>query len=74
MAKQVRAIKLQLESGRGARIPVFHRVMPWVVRHAGWLLTRFAVRQAAGKTGLITSIEASRSAGRWPRPERSSGP
>ena len=49
-SKQIRVIKLQLEWGVGVRIPVFHRIMAWLVRHAGWLLARFAVRQGTGKT------------------------
>ncbi|CAK0849510.1 unnamed protein product, partial [Prorocentrum cordatum] len=32
VAKQARVIKIQLESGMGVRIPVFHEVMPWAVR------------------------------------------
>eukprot|EP00959_Pyramimonas_sp_CCMP1952_P404265 8471160-Pyramimonas_sp.AAC.1 len=46
VAKQVRVIKLRLESGMGVRIPVSRRVMPWVIRHVGRLLARFAARQA----------------------------
>ena len=49
VAKQVRVIKLQLESGVGVRIPVFHRVIPWLVRHAAMLRT-LRVRGTDGKT------------------------
>eukprot|EP00959_Pyramimonas_sp_CCMP1952_P376252 7881123-Pyramimonas_sp.AAC.1 len=49
-ATQARVIELQLESGMGARIPVLHRIMPWVSRRAGWPLVRFAAGQASGKT------------------------
>ena len=49
VAKQVRVLKLQLEAGVRGRIPIFHRIMPWLVRLAGWQLTRYQVRQSTGK-------------------------
>ena len=51
-AKQIRVLKLQPEASLGVRVPAFHRIMSWLVRHAGWLLTRFAVRQSTGKTAF----------------------
>ena len=42
--------KLQLEAALGARVRIYHRIMAWLVRHVGWLIFRFAVRQSTGMT------------------------
>ena len=39
-----------------SRTPVYHAVMPWLVRHVGWLLSRYAVRQASGKSGYHAQV------------------
>ena len=49
-AKEIRALKLGLEARVQERLPADHHIMPWLGRHAGWLLTRFAVHQSSGRT------------------------
>ena len=46
----IRVLKLQLEGGLGRRVPIYHPIMAWLVRHVGWLVMRYAVRQATGRT------------------------
>ena len=50
VAKQTRKLKLELETRLGQRLPPFHQIMPWLVRHGAWQIVRYAVRQATGKT------------------------
>ena len=40
---QVRAIKLQLENNYNIHLTSKHPIMPWVIRHAAYLLNRYAV-------------------------------
>ena len=47
---QVRCLKAQLEDRLKQHVPSDHMIMAWIVRHAGWLITRYAVR-ADGRTG-----------------------
>jgi len=49
-AKEIRALKLGLEARIQERLPTDHHIMPWLGRHAGWLLTRFTVHQSSGRT------------------------
>ena len=46
----VRVLKLQLEAGLRQRLPIYHQIMAWLVRHVGWLIFRYVVRQATGMT------------------------
>ena len=38
----VRVLELQLEKGLGRRIPIYHQIMAWLVRHVGWLIFLYA--------------------------------
>ena len=49
VAAQFRAFRLQLEEALKQRIRSDHRMVPWLVRHTTWLLTRFTVR-STGRT------------------------
>ena len=40
---QVRALKLQLENNYGTHLTSKHPIMPWMVKHAAYLLNRYAV-------------------------------
>ena len=44
LAGQIRTLRLVLQARLGQRLPATSPVMPWVVRHAAWLITRFVVR------------------------------
>ena len=46
---QVRALKLQLENNYNTRLTSKHPIMPWMVKHAAYLLNRYAVH-ADGNT------------------------
>ena len=46
---QVRALKLQLENSYNTRLTSKHPIMPWMVKHAAYLLNRYAVH-ADGNT------------------------
>ena len=52
MGKQIRALKLALETRVGA-IPEGSHVWHWLVRHAGWVLTRFATHASGRKSYQI---------------------
>ena len=40
---QVRAIKLQLETNYGIKLNSKHPIMPWLVKHAAYLLNRYSI-------------------------------
>ena len=40
---QVRAIKLQLENNYGIKLNSNHPIMPWLVKHAAYLLNRYSI-------------------------------
>ena len=44
LAGQIRTLWLVLQARLAQRLPATSPVMPWVVRHAAWLITRFVVR------------------------------
>ena len=46
---QIRALKLQLENNYGTHLTSKHPIMPWLVKHAAYLLNRYAVH-ADGNT------------------------
>jgi len=46
---QVRALKLQLENSYNTRLTSKHPIMPWMVKHAAYLLNRYAIH-ADGNT------------------------
>ena len=46
---QVRAFKLQLENNYSTRLTSKHPIMPWMVKHAAYLLNRYAIH-ADGNT------------------------
>ena len=46
---QIRALKLQLENNYGTHLTSKHPIMPWMVKHAAYLLNRYAVH-ADGNT------------------------
>eukprot|EP00974_Lingulodinium_polyedra_P005946 563189-Lingulodinium_polyedra.AAC.1 len=48
LAGEIRALKTGLERHVG-RLAISHPVMPWLVRHAAWVVTRFLVK-ASGRT------------------------
>ena len=47
---QVRALKLHLENSYNTRLTSKHPIMPWMVKHAAYLLNRYAIH-ADGNTG-----------------------
>ena len=42
---QIRALRLDVEDRFGSIVGVTHQCVPWLVRHATWLLNRFLRRQ-----------------------------
>ena len=42
---QIRALRLDVEERFGSVVGVTHQCLPWIVRHASWLLNRFQTRQ-----------------------------
>ena len=40
---QVRALKLQLETNYGIKLNSKHPIMPWLVKHAAYLLNRYSI-------------------------------
>ena len=42
---QIRALRLDIEEKLGSVVGVTHQCVPWLVRHATWLLNRFQRRQ-----------------------------
>ena len=42
---QIRALRLDVEERFGSVVGVTHQCLPWLVRHASWLLNRFQRRQ-----------------------------
>ena len=42
---QIRALRLDVEDRFGSIVGVTHQCVPWLVRHATWLLNRFQRRQ-----------------------------
>ena len=49
---QVRALKLQLENNYRIHLTSKHPIMPWMVKHAAYLLNRYAVH-SDGNTSFI---------------------
>ena len=43
LAGQVRALKLQLETNYGIKLNSKHPIMPWLVKHAAYLLNRYSI-------------------------------
>ena len=43
VSKEIRALILAIGMLYGRPLPPDHPVYPWLVRHAGWLLSRFIV-------------------------------
>ena len=43
LMRQVRALKLQLENNYRIHLTSKHPIMPWMVKHAAYLLNRYAV-------------------------------
>ena len=44
---QIRASRLDVEDRFGSIVGVTHQCVPWLMRHAAWLLNRFQCRQNA---------------------------
>ena len=42
---QIRALRLDVEERLGSVVGVTHQCLPWLVRHASWLLNRFQRKQ-----------------------------
>ena len=68
--RQVRTIKLALESNIGERIPSDHSLVPWLIEYASVLLNRGQV----GKDGKNGLREAERKAGEFGTGGRRKGP
>ena len=68
LAGQIRTLRLVLQARLGQRLPATSPVMPWVVRHAAWLITRFVVRPS-GHTAceLLRGRATAASSSRWAR-------
>ena len=49
VAMQVRTLRSRAEQVYEERIDTDHKLLPWMVRHAGWLITHYQVK-ADGKT------------------------
>ena len=49
---QIRALKLALEMCYKRALPLGRPIYPWLVRHAGWQLTRFTVHSHNGKASF----------------------
>ena len=45
LQRQIRALRLDVEDRFGSIVGVTHQCVPWLVRHATWLLNRFQRRQ-----------------------------
>ena len=45
LQEQNRALRLDVEDRFGSIVGVTHQCVPWLVRHATWLLNRFQRRQ-----------------------------
>ena len=37
---QFRALLMELEAGLGEKLPLGHRIIPWLVKHTGWVLNQ----------------------------------
>ena len=49
VADQARTLRSRTEEVYGIRVDTYHKLVPWLVRHAGWLITHFQVK-SDGKT------------------------
>ena len=47
---QFRAQLFELEKGLGKKIPLNHKIIPWMAKHTGWLLNRYQPHAADGIT------------------------
>ena len=50
MEGQFRAQLLELEKHLGKKIPLSHKIIPWMVKHTGWLLNRYQPHAGDGIT------------------------
>ena len=50
MQGQFRTLMEELEHKLGKKLPLMHKLVPWLVRHVGWQLTKFQPHAGTGKT------------------------
>ena len=58
LQEQIRALRLDVEERFGSVVGVTHQCLPWLVKHASWLLNRFQRRQI-GATAFENLIRVS---------------
>ena len=62
LVEQVRAHKLQLENNYNTRLTSKHPIMPWMVKHAAYLLNRYGTHTDGNLVALATRGAGTRNA------------